>query len=280
MRNASSENPKSSGPIAETSRPAMAPLHRYHHIYLLLRNRIIEGEFPFRSLLPGERQLAAEFEAARITVRTALEALERDGFITRKHGHGTEVVFRRKSGADDPRRSMNPFEGLMDSVLQMGLATSVRVLSAEIVEAPDDIARILRLMPGARVWRIVRLRLQGELPMARSLVYLPAHAIPELAVERLRTEPLLRILNEHGMQAAEAEEVLSAHNAELEMAENLGVPLSAALLSVKRVLKDEVGTPIQYFWGVFRPEYYEYRLRLTRESGRIQVQVSTDSPEE
>jgi DNA-binding FadR family transcriptional regulator len=58
-----------------------------------LRRAIETGAYGEGDQLPPERQLAATFNAARSTVRRALDQLERAGLVSRRLGRGTFVVY-------------------------------------------------------------------------------------------------------------------------------------------------------------------------------------------
>ena len=58
----------------------------------LLCERIFRGEYADGELLPPERELAAQFEMSRVTVRTALAALEAEGLVERRQGRGTRLT--------------------------------------------------------------------------------------------------------------------------------------------------------------------------------------------
>jgi LacI family transcriptional regulator len=65
-----------------------------------LRAGISEGRIAAGQFLPTERELSAEHGLARMTVRRALRALERDGLVAIEPRHGCRVL----SAANDPRR--------------------------------------------------------------------------------------------------------------------------------------------------------------------------------
>ena len=52
---------------------------------------ILEGQFPIGSLLPAERDLAAQLGVTRPTLRETLQRLARDGWIEINHGKPTRV---------------------------------------------------------------------------------------------------------------------------------------------------------------------------------------------
>ncbi len=67
---------------------------RYHQIAQALRERILSGSIAPGERLDNQRRLAGEFDVTLMTLRQALEVLERDGLITRRHGLGTFVASR------------------------------------------------------------------------------------------------------------------------------------------------------------------------------------------
>jgi len=56
-----------------------------------LLDAIGQGQYPAGTRLPPERELARQFGVGRVTVRTALAALEKNGHVTRHIGRGTFV---------------------------------------------------------------------------------------------------------------------------------------------------------------------------------------------
>jgi DNA-binding transcriptional regulator YhcF (GntR family) len=60
-----------------------------------IRDRILRGTLRPGDRLPSERDLAASFHVAYLTVRQALHQLSEEGFVERHHGRGTFVADRR-----------------------------------------------------------------------------------------------------------------------------------------------------------------------------------------
>ena len=63
----------------------------------ILRERIQSGEW--RKWLPGEHELCAQLRVARMTLRTALEQLQRAGLIRARQGKRREIAGRRRRRA-------------------------------------------------------------------------------------------------------------------------------------------------------------------------------------
>ena len=131
------------------------PIAKYHLVEVSLADRIRGGNYGDEAL-PGERELAAEFEVARVTIRHALQRLEEQGLVVRQQRRGTLAV----SGRNASRRRRLLRENV-DQFLDRGRPDQRKVLQFGIVAAPAAIARALGLRPGDRVLRIVRLRSRG-----------------------------------------------------------------------------------------------------------------------
>lgn len=65
--------------------------HLHAQVAAVLKERIQTGIWPNGSSLPSEKDLCAEFNVARGTVRQALQTLENEGFLRREQGRGTFV---------------------------------------------------------------------------------------------------------------------------------------------------------------------------------------------
>ncbi|MEK6794468.1 MAG: GntR family transcriptional regulator [Spirochaetota bacterium] len=65
----------------------------------LLAQKIYEGTYADGALLPPERDLADEHRMSRVTVRSTLDAMEKEGIISRRQGHGTHVSLTAKAHA-------------------------------------------------------------------------------------------------------------------------------------------------------------------------------------
>lgn len=78
-------------PIA-LDRSGTAP-HLHEQIAAILKDRITSGQWVGGSSLPSEKELCAEFDVSRGTVRQALQTLENEGLLRREQGRGTFVHF-------------------------------------------------------------------------------------------------------------------------------------------------------------------------------------------
>jgi GntR family transcriptional regulator len=241
------------------------PTPLYHQIYLLLRERIRTGAFTAQSVLPSEQELTRLLGVSRITVKRALNELAAHGLVLRHRGRGTIVTYNTAYPL-----VKGDFSNLIDSLRTMGLETEIELLEVTDLTAPPEVADLMGLPPGADVQRAVRLRkLQAE-PFSYLITYVPADIAASFSRAQLASEPLLRLLDRAGAQAAEAEQILTATAAEPAVAQALRTAIGSPLLSIQRIMRDQSGRAIQLIMGFYRPDRFQYHMRLTRQDGQNQ----------
>jgi len=127
-------------------------------------------------MLPNERALARQLEISRVTVRNALRRLEDEGLLERRQGAGTFVVdaSRKHSVIEKDFAQLSSFSE--DIINSNGIATS-RVLLSEVSGASAQEAFQLGLPEGEDVWRLNRLRLANDIPLAVEFSIVPATAL-------------------------------------------------------------------------------------------------------
>lgn len=70
---------------------------RYRQVQEILKKQIQHAEYEVGDYLPSENELCATYHITRTTARKALEELQKEGFIIRQHGKGSQVRERRES---------------------------------------------------------------------------------------------------------------------------------------------------------------------------------------
>lgn len=241
--------------------PQADPLPLHHRLYMLLRQRIQEGEYPAETALPGEHELAAAHGVSRITVRRALERLEQEALVVRRRGAGT---FACAPPAQPQRESLR---GLIENLLTMGLRTRVKLIDFAYVAAPPAAAAALELPIGTVAQKSIRIRAvpNGRTPFSHLTAWVPEPIGRRFTARDLAARPLLHLLEEAGERAVSTEQVISAKLADSDVAPLLEVEPGSALLWVRRQVRNADGRVIEAMEALYRPELYEYTLTLVRE---------------
>ncbi|MFT8244830.1 GntR family transcriptional regulator [Roseomonas sp. BN140053] len=237
------------------------PLPLYHRIYVVLRQQIAEGRWEADAAMPSEHELASTFAVSRITIRRALDRLEKEKLISRRRGSGT---FAQPSGDVAPIRQN--LSGLLENLLVMGLKTSVRVLDFSYLSAPAEVAAALEIPPRTTVQKSVRVRLHRDVPFSFLTTWVPEDVGRKYKRSDLARRPLLALLEDAGYAVSRADQVISAKLADTTVAQELRMEVGAALLYVRRQVRDPKDRVVEYIQALYRPELYEYHMGMRRVS--------------
>lgn len=257
-RRMSKQAPGPSGEYIDARQPT--PL--YHQIYTILRDEIVNGGYANGDILPSELELTHAYGVSRVTAKRALNELAADGLVSRERGRGTVVRYEAPTA---PVRSS--VEGLIENLLQMGLKTSVRLISFDYLPASDRVARALGCDAGEEVQRAVRVRsLEGE-PFSHLTTHVPAAIGRSYSRGDLASLPLLGLLERCGVIVSSARQTLTATLADARIAPLLDVQVGAPLLRISRTVYDQDGSAVEHITGLYRPDRYQYQMMLNRTWG-------------
>lgn len=228
-------------------------------LYLLLRERIVSGAVAPGGRLPSEPDLAAIHGVSRVTVRRALDGLERDGLVRRQPGAGTFVL-----GADGRKTVVADLTNMLAHLVEMGRATRVKLLAFGYEAPPRDVAERLKLAPNDKAQRSVRVRFIDDQAFSYLVTHVPERIGVTYSEGDLATTPLLSLLERSGVVTDRARQEIGATLAGPDVAEALGVEVGAPLLSVTRVVYDRTGHGVEHLAALYRPDRYTFQMELMR----------------
>lgn len=149
---------------------------RYQQVYDRVLELIDEGGLTGGDRLPTSAELARMTGVSLISVRRALDELERAGRIRRHQGVGTFVAPERI--LTDPARSGELLETLVEDSSTHPLTT--RLLAVGVGMPSENLVRALGIEPGQPVWEVNRLRSLGSAPAILEQAVLPLSLVPTL----------------------------------------------------------------------------------------------------
>jgi GntR family transcriptional regulator len=229
----------------------------YHQIFLQLREEITSGERAFGSRLPTEQELSRQFGVSRITARRALDELAGNHLVERKRRVGTHVTFRSPA-----KPLQGNIEQALESLLNFGRTTQVKLLDVGKVPARPPIDEALEVPADTLVLRVVRVRWLDGQPLGHFISYLPAEVGARMTRAKLKSTPMLTLIEEAGVRIGSANQTISATLADATLSASLHVDIGSPILRVSRTVLDVDGRPVQHILAQFRPDRYQIRLDL------------------
>ncbi|QUL78544.1 GntR family transcriptional regulator [Brevibacterium sp. SMBL_HHYL_HB1] len=216
-----------------------------------LAAQIQGGVFSSGDQLPNEHDLAKQYGVSRMTVRQALNLLEEDGLVARRHGIGTFVSEKSRRG-----RRLNRLRSFSEELGSAPDNITSDVVRAELVYPPKDVAEALELASDDSVSRLTRVRRVNKEPAALQDAWIPYSVAPGIVREPLIDNSLYRTLAErHGVALRWADQSMTASLLGKEEARSLGIEPGGAVLHGLRTTYSTENRPVEYTRGWTLPEF-------------------------
>ena len=221
-----------------------SPMPIYHQLRAIIQNDIEEGRLkPGDAVLP-ERKMAEQFAVSVGTVRQAIAAMVRDGFLIRKQGTGTFVA-----GANLNPDSIRYYRfvrgfGAAEAVIKM------KFLGINKVAGFPEINAYLEIEDTQNFFELKRLVRVDNEPTVYSISYLPCQlfkGLDEFPANRFEKIPLYSVIAEdYGMPTLSNQELQSAVLADKDSAAVLQVPVGSPILFIEMLSFTYKGKPYEY----------------------------------
>ncbi len=213
---------------------------RWEAIAASLRGEISQGLFAPGSRLPNEAQLAERFQVNRHTLRQAMQALAREGFVQVRHGSGTFVRELVLDYALQRRTRMS------ENLAEAGEQGRRELLSQVECAAGSRWAAGLRVTPRSRVLELSCRTLVRGRPVSLSCAAYPLPRLAGIAAAFERLASITAALRELGVaDYTRARSVISSRLPSQQEADALARPVTQPVLVVDYSNVDAAGLPVE-----------------------------------
>ena len=234
-----------------------------------LRTLLQQGTLEPGTQLPPEPEMADALGVSRMTLRQALNILEREGTIIRRQGVGT---FLTAQPLLPNRLDLNL--GVTENIKSMHLEPGVSDISFKIISADEQWAGHLDIPVGAQVVDLWRTRTANGKPVVATRDLFPLEfleqARDEVTVDEftdlLRRElSLYSIFESHlGLMVEYGVARIRPLAADTHLAQQLDVSEGSALMYVEQIDYDSAGQPLLVSYEYHVPDVYEFTIYRNR----------------
>jgi GntR family transcriptional regulator len=247
-------------PVPSAANHTIVPLvPKYIRIRDWLMDRILNLDLKRGDKLPSESELVRQFDASRVTVRQALEALRSDGIIESQHGRGW---FLRRVRAV---QNLGRLQGFGEMLAPMGVRVRSTVLDLTECPAPEAVANAFGIPKETSVVRIARLRIAGIRVMSYDLSFFPLDIGRRLLREDLARQDIFVLLERAlGIRLGFAAVTIEVTPADGDPASRLKVAVGTPIFKLTRLTHDSRSTPIDFEYVYGLPDAHQFTVRVPR----------------
>ncbi|MET4751152.1 GntR family transcriptional regulator [Bradyrhizobium sp. RT11b] len=215
------------------------PLHE--KVKRRLSEAIMLGVWSPGDLIPGEKELAQNFQIAVGTVRVALAELVAEGLLTRRRRAGTTVTGRTPHQTLSLHYQYFRLHGA-DGSLQSSITPIVDVA---LDTATERERQVLRLPDAAEVIRLTRLRIVAHKPIMVDRYTIPRSLAPRFPIDRKKAPNFIfaHLLENYGIRIVAVREEVYAELATSFDRKHLNLRGPVAVLVIDETAFDPAGTP-------------------------------------
>jgi GntR family transcriptional regulator len=216
-------------------------------------NEIKEGE-----KIPSEKEIQQILDVSRITVRKAIEDLERDGFVKKYQGKGTIVMPTKHN------YNLQELTSFSTDVQQAGGISNSVILDFKEVEADIKVANFLKVGIGEPVYYLKRLRMMGDKIVGLHDTYIKKKSPIIISPEEINSETsLYKLLVDKGIKLKYADETLEARIPGEKLKKLLGLTNKQAVFYKERITFDHNDDPIEYVEINYNADIYRYKVSMS-----------------
>jgi DNA-binding GntR family transcriptional regulator len=230
----------------------------YLHVYDDILQKITEGYYAENDILPSEPILQEQYGVSRITVRRAMEDLQRDGYIGKFPGLGTIVKSRKRIVN---LKKLGSFTEENDTVNRN---TNSRLIDFKVMRPTNKVRVKLNLNEDDMVYKIDRVRIINDIPVGFHRSFIPTSII-KLSEQDFSgySVSLYQKLRDNGVILYDAEESIEAIAATPEIQKHLNVENSFPILYKERTTFDDNRVAIEFVEIYYNSNYYKYEIQLS-----------------
>jgi GntR family phosphonate transport system transcriptional regulator len=208
----------------------------------LIRLSISNGDYDQMGMVPPETVLAGQFGVNRHTVRSALAALADEGLVQAIQGRGTMIQRKERLSFPISRRTRFS-QGLGDQARE----TEAKLLAKATLPAAGDVAKGLKIDPGALCIQLDLVSSADGRPVSCSTSFFPESRFPAMAEQFEQLRSITKAFAAQGLAdyVRVSTELVARHADAAELA-LLRLSPGAIVIEATAINADPDGVPVQF----------------------------------
>jgi len=173
----------------------------YLQLREVVRSKIEDGEYAPGTAIPSENILAETYGINRLTVRSAIDALVKEGLLKRVQGKGVYVMARFE-------RDLEVLGGFSQTMKEKNVSSGKKILLRGQRRAGEKFGSIFKMGADDPIYYIKRLDYANEEPIAIEEIYIPYNLVPNVEEIDVSVFSMFEIYKFYGINPVRAWQTL------------------------------------------------------------------------
>ncbi|MDI9219558.1 GntR family transcriptional regulator [Pantoea sp. EA-12] len=229
--------------LAEESR---TPL--YKRFAVAIKDAVRDGTLVNEEILPSERDFSQSLNISRITVRKAMDELEKEGVVFRSRGYGTQICSQFEYSLKEPK-------GLSQQAVLRGKKPDTVWINKSKIQCSAEIGEKLGLDKGSDVYQLKRIRYVDQQAVSVEESWVPARFIADADEIGIS---LYDYFNKQQILPVKSQSRVSARMPDEALKMQIALPDNVPVLVIKQLALDAQGNPLEYSISYCRSDMYVF----------------------
>lgn len=226
----------------------------YKSIYYELKKKIEDGLYSKDDYLPTENKLSKKYNVSRVTIRQAIQMLVEDGYVQKKQGSGTHVIFSPIKTAIDRSSKIKAFS---DEMRRLGKNPSAQVLKFEMTTSSKSLSEELEIKENDLIYYYERTLLADDQPYCFEYGYMPISLFSDFSIAHITGSKMKYIEKDKKYNVAYTHQIVHAILANEKLHNILQVPINSPLLEVTHIAYIDETLPLHKTCTIFDSTKYQ-----------------------
>ena len=230
-------------------------------IYKKILHLIKDDQYNIGEKLPGEKEFSKQLNVSRAALREALQKLEMDGFVDRRHGVGTFVL----TTSPKLTAGLENLDSMTDLIKKQDLKPGTVAFQLTEEKADSIIANHLHLEQGETVYQFERVRTADKEPFAYDIAIASTELFKRNFAEEMRESIFSYLEEEYNIYLTHSYCNIYPENASEKLADKLHVNPGDALQVLEQVYYGKGNEPVYYGKSYIRNDVMKFHLIRRRQ---------------
>lgn len=220
----------------------------YKRFATAIKDAVRDGVLVHEEILPSERDFSQSLSISRITVRKAMDALEKEGVVLRSRGYGTQICSQFEYSLKEPK-------GLSQQAVLRGKKPDTVWINKSKIHCDAAIAEKLGLNKGSEVYLLKRIRYVDQQAVSVEESWVPARYIADADEIGIS---LYDYFHQQQILPVKSQSRVSARMPDEALQQQIALPDNVPVLVIKQLALDAQGNPLEYSISYCRSDMYVF----------------------